>query len=42
VHDDGPDALSYTAQISQGRVFFDFSGIEDKPYWAPQDTDIGF
>jgi len=41
-HDDIPDALSYVAQLAQGRVFRDFSGVEDKPYWEPQDALIGF
>ena len=42
VHDDIPDALSYIAQISQGRVFEDFSDVEDTPYWQPQDASIGY
>lgn len=40
VHDDIPDALSYVAQLSQGRVFADFENVED--YWKPQDLAIGF
>jgi hypothetical protein len=41
-HDDIPDALSYITQLAQGRVFHDFSHIEDVPYWQPHDADIGF
>ena len=40
VHDDIPDALSYIAQLSQGRVVEDFDDVED--YWKPQDEAIGF
>jgi len=42
VHDDIPDALSYIAQLTQGRTFQDFSGMDDEPYWKPQDASIGF
>jgi predicted phage terminase large subunit-like protein len=42
VHDDIPDALSYIAQLTQGRVFQDFSGFDDEPYWKPQDATVGF
>jgi len=42
VHDDIPDALSYIAQLSQGRVFEDFSDMADEPYWRPQDASIGY
>lgn len=42
VHDDIPDAVSYFEQLSQGRVFEDFSHIENEPYWAPQDAAIGY
>lgn len=42
VHDDIPDALSYIAQLSQGRVLQDFGDLGDKPYWTPVDADIGF
>lgn len=42
VHDDIPDALSYIAQLSQGRTFEDFSEIADEPYWKPQDASVGF
>lgn len=42
VHDDMPDALSYVAQLSQGRTFEDFSEVEDVPYWKPLDRQIGF
>ena len=40
VHDDIPDALSYIAQLSQGRVVEDFGEVED--YWKPVDEAIGF
>jgi len=42
VHDDIPDALSYIAQLSQGRVLHDFGDVESEPYWKPVDADIGF
>lgn len=42
VHDDIPDALSYIAQLSQGRVFADFEDVEREPYWKPLDEAIGF
>lgn len=42
VHDDIPDAISYIAQLSQGRTFEDFSELEDTPYWTPLDAQIGF
>lgn len=42
VHDDIPDALSYIAQLTQGRVFEDFSGLGDEPYWKAQDASVGF
>ena len=42
IHDDIPDAMSYIAQLAQGRVFEDFSEVEDTPYWTPVDEDIGF
>ena len=42
VHDDIPDALSYIAQLSQGRVFEDFGDLEAEPYWKPQDASIGY
>lgn len=42
VHDDIPDALSYIAQLSQGRMIQDFSDFEDTPYWKPLDADIGY
>lgn len=41
VHDDIPDALSYVAQLSQGRVLQEFADIADEPYWRPVDEDIG-
>ena len=40
VHDDIPDALSYIAQLSQGRMIEDFEDVED--YWKPQDEAVGF
>ena len=42
VHDDIPDALSYIAQLAQGRVGEDFSEEADVPYWTPLDEQIGF
>lgn len=42
VHDDIPDAMAYIAQLAQGRVFEDFSEVEESPYWTPLDSDIGF
>jgi predicted phage terminase large subunit-like protein len=42
VHDDIPDALSYIAQLVEGRIFADFGDAADEPYWTPQDPDIGF
>jgi predicted phage terminase large subunit-like protein len=42
VHDDIPDALSYVAQLSQGRIFGDFSDVEAEPYWKPLDAAIGY
>lgn len=42
VHDDFPDALAYVEQLARGKVFYDFSEVDDAPYWAPQDRDIGF
>lgn len=40
VHDDIPDALSYIAQLSRGRIVEDFGEVED--YWKPVDEAIGF
>ena len=42
VHDDIPDALSYVAQLSKGRMFEDFSDLATEPYWKPQDAAIGY
>ena len=43
VHDDIPDALSYIAQLAEGRVLLDdFSGLGEKPYWVAQDATVGF
>ena len=42
VHDDIPDAVSYVEQLAQGRMFEDFSHLEDEPYWKPQDAAIGY
>ena len=39
VHDDIPDALSYIAQLSQGRMVEEFEEIED--YWRPLDATLG-
>jgi hypothetical protein len=43
VKDDIIDAVSYVAQIAQGRVHFDFSEFDtDEPYWTPVDRQVGF
>ena len=42
VHDDIPDAVSYVAQLTEGRMLEDFSEIEAEPYWTPQDAAIGY
>jgi hypothetical protein len=42
VHDDIPDALSYVAQLTEGRLFDDFSADADEPYWRPLDRAVGF
>jgi predicted phage terminase large subunit-like protein len=42
VHDDIPDAISYIAQLSQGRMMENFDDLESEPYWRPQDEAVGF
>lgn len=42
VHDDIPDALSYIAQLSQGRMLEDLSDVAAEPYWKPLDEAIGY
>ena len=42
LHDDIPDALSYVAQLVEGRMFEDFGDAADEPYWTPGDPNIGF
>src|SRR5574341_39456 len=42
VKDDIPDAISYIAQLSQGRVFEDHSELDGVQYWNPVDPLIGF
>jgi predicted phage terminase large subunit-like protein len=42
VHDDIPDALSYVVQLSQGRVFEDYSELQGQSYWTPLDRTVGF
>lgn len=42
IHDDIPDALSYIAQLAQGRIFEDFEDTDETPYWEPLDSDVGF
>jgi len=42
VKDDLLDAVSYVAQISQGRVHFDISGFDAEPYWKPVDSQVGY
>ena len=42
VHDDIPDALSYVAQLTEGRMLEDFSELAVDPYWTQQDSAIGY
>lgn len=42
IHDDIPDALSYVAQLAQGRTFVDFKDMDvPDSYWNPVDRELG-
>lgn len=42
VHDDFPDALSYTAQLTQMRTSQEHLDIMNSSYWQPDDDQLGF